>query len=43
MGAESSFPFVAIGDADEMIGMSKVNLGEDSSLAETVEKVSNEW
>ena len=39
---ESGFPFIAVSDADEVIGMSEVDLGKDSSLAGTVEEIGNE-
>ena len=32
-GLEGGLPFVAIGDADEVVGMSQVNLGIDPGLA----------
>ena len=32
-GPESGLPFVAIGDADEVVGMSQVDLGIDPGLA----------
>ena len=32
-GPEGGLPFVAIGDADEVVGMSQVNLGIDPGLA----------
>ena len=33
LGPESGLPFVAIGDADGVVGMSQVNLGIDPGLA----------
>ena len=43
MSAECSFPFISRCDANEVVCMSKVNLGIDSSLTRHIEKVSNEW
>ena len=41
--AECSFPFVSRRDANEVVRMSKVDLGIDSSLTRRVKKVGNEW
>ena len=35
-GPEGGFPFVAIGDADEVVGMSQVNLGVDLGLVRSI-------
>ena len=35
-GPESGLPFVAIGDADEVVGMSQVDLGIDLGLARSI-------
>ena len=35
-GPESGLPFVAIGDADEVVGMSQVDLGIDPGLAQSI-------
>ena len=36
LGLEGGLPFVAIGDADKVIGMSQVNLGIDPALARSI-------
>ena len=35
-GLEGGFPFVAIGDMDEVVGMSQVDLGVDPCLAQSI-------
>ena len=35
-GPEGGLPFVAIGDADEVVGMSQVDLGIDPGLARSI-------
>ena len=36
LGPEGGLPFVAIGDADEVVGMSQVDLGVDLGLAQSI-------
>ena len=35
-GPQGGFPFVAIGNMDEVVGLSQVNLGVDSCLAQSI-------
>ena len=35
-GPEGGFPFIAIGDADEVVGMLQVNLGVDPYLSRSI-------
>jgi hypothetical protein len=41
-GMEGSLPFITWGDADEVVGSSKVNLGEDVQVAEAIKEVRDE-
>ena len=36
LGPEGGLPFVAIGDVDEVVGMSQVDLGIDPGLAQSI-------
>ena len=36
LGLEGGFPFITIGDTDEVVGLSQVNLGVDSCLAQSI-------
>ena len=36
LGLEGGLPFIAIGDADEVVGMSQVNLGVDPGLVQSI-------
>ena len=40
-GVESSFPFIALSDSDQMVGVPEVNFQIDFGLARAVKEVSN--
>jgi hypothetical protein len=41
-GSEGSFPFVTWSDTDEVVCASKVDLGEDTRVAEAIKEVRDE-
>ena len=41
LGPESGFPFMAINNTDEVVGMLQVDLGVDPRLAWSIQKVVN--
>jgi hypothetical protein len=42
-GVESSLPFISISNPYKIVCTVKVQLGEDTSGAETIQEVGNEW
>ena len=42
-GLKSSFPFVALTDSNPVVGIPKVNLGEDNRAVEAVQQLADQW
>ena len=43
VSAKSGFPFVSIGNVDQVVGSSEVDFGEDVRRAQSVEEIWDQW